>query len=165
METDKLKLLQRMPIFGGVSAEALEFLLERAVGVGVAEGEAFFREGDSGTSAYVLESGRVSIVKHWKGSDYHLRDLQAGDCFGEVALFDFGSRSASVRAAEDCTALELSAASLYALSNDHLQQFAIVYMNLGREVARRLRVADDRLFQAKVERVDALVDGYRFASA
>jgi CRP-like cAMP-binding protein len=144
---------------------ALQFLLERAVAVEVAAGEPFFREGDSGTSAYVIERGRVSIVKHWKGSDYQLRDLHAGDCFGEVALFDFGNRSASVLAVEDCAALELSAASLYALSNDHLQQFAIVYMNLGREVARRLRVADDRLFQAKVEPAEEWVDGYRFASA
>jgi CRP-like cAMP-binding protein len=165
MEADKLKLLQRMPIFGGVNATALEFLLERAVGVEIRAGEPFFREGDSGTSAFVLERGRVSIDKRWQGRDYHLRDLAAGDCFGEVALFDFGGRSASVTAIEDCSALELSAASLYALSNDHLQQFAIVYMNLGREVARRLRVADDRLFQAKVEQADELVDGYQFASA
>ena len=165
MEADKLKLLQRMPIFGGVNATALEFLLERAVNVEISAGEPFFREGDSGTSAFVLEAGRVSIDKRWQGRDYHLRDLEAGDCFGEVALFDFGSRSASVSAVDDCSALELSAASLYALSNDHLQQFAIVYMNLGREVARRLRLADDRLFQAKVERADDLVDGYRFASA
>jgi CRP/FNR family cyclic AMP-dependent transcriptional regulator len=165
MDSDKLQLLQRMPIFGGVNADALSFLLERALSVDIPSGDHFFREGDSGTSAYVLESGRVSVVKDWKGSDYHLRDLEAGDCFGEVALFDFGNRSASVRALEDCVALELTARSLYALSNDHLQQFAIVYMNLGREIARRLRVADDRIFQAKVQHADSLVEGYRFASA
>jgi hypothetical protein len=30
-------------------------------------------------------------------------------------------------------------------------QLALIYMNMGREVSRRLREADERLFQAKVE--------------
>lgn len=34
-----------------------------------------------------------------------------------------------------------------------LEQLALIYMNMGREVSRRLRKADERLFQAKVEAV------------
>lgn len=162
-EADPLALLQRMPIFGGVSREALAFLRERARPVRVAAGDAFFREGDRGGSAFVLERGRALAVKSLGGGELPLLELGPGDCFGEVALLDLGTRSGSVRALEDCAALELSSRALYALSLPHPEQFALVYMNLGRELARRLRRADERLFRAKLELGEPAVSGYEFS--
>jgi CRP-like cAMP-binding protein len=64
---------------------------------------------------------------------------------------DLLPRSASVRALEDCRALQLSSATLLALYRRHPEQFTVIYMNIGREISRRLRVADDRLFQARAK--------------
>lgn len=163
-EADPLALLQRMAIFGGVRREALAFLLERARAARVAKSEYFFREGDRGGSAFVLERGRALVVKEFRGRDVPLLELGPGDCFGEVALLDFGTRSGSVRALEDCDALELSSRALHALSAAHLDQFALIYMNLGRELCRRLRRADERLFQAKQELGEPAVSGYDFSA-
>jgi len=160
---DPLALLQRMPIFGGVSREALAFLRERAQAVRVPAGGYFFREGDRGGSAFVLEHGRALAVKAFAGGELPLLELGRGDCFGEVALLDLGTRSGSVRALEDCAALELSSRALHALSRGHLDQFALIYMNLGRELSRRLRRADERLFQAKAELGEPAVSGYEFS--
>ncbi len=63
---------------------------------------------------------------------------------------DLGARSASVRALEDCTAIRISAANLYKVYAQDLKQFALIQMNMGREVCRRLREADRRLFSAKM---------------
>ena len=52
---------------------------------------------------------------------------------------DLLPRSASVRAVEDCTAIRLSAANLYQVYEQDLKQFALIQMNMGREVTRRLR--------------------------
>jgi CRP/FNR family cyclic AMP-dependent transcriptional regulator len=153
-----------MPIFGGVGVDALELLLERAAEVHVPEGDYFFREGSAGTSAYVLEAGMVSILKRSDSDDHCLRTLETGDCFGEVALFDFGPRSASVFAESDCNAIELTTRDLIELSKVDLKQYALIYMNLGREVSRRLREADERLFKARLER-NTLADGYSFSSS
>lgn len=79
-----------------------------------------------------------------------LRTLNEGDCFGEMALIDNGPRSASVRAVEDCVAIEISATDLYRVYELDLKQFALIQMNMGREVCRRLRQADDMLFSAKI---------------
>ncbi len=87
MET---RLLQRMPIFGGVQTGVLDHLIELAQPVTVVEGEFFFQEGSRGASAFVLEGGRVSILKRRDGRNQLLRHLKTGDCFGEVALLDFG---------------------------------------------------------------------------
>jgi CRP-like cAMP-binding protein len=99
---------------------------------------------------FVLEEGRVAVLKRWQGANCLLRNLERGDCFGEMALLDLSPRSASVRAVEDCAAIELSAASLYQLYKKDLEQFAMIEMNMGREVSRRLRESDERLFRARM---------------
>jgi CRP/FNR family transcriptional regulator, cyclic AMP receptor protein len=67
-----------------------------------------------------------------------------------MAVMDRFPRSASVRAVEDCTAIRLSAANLYQVYAQDLEQFALIQMNMGREVCRRLRGADNRLFRARM---------------
>jgi CRP-like cAMP-binding protein len=95
---------------------------------------------------FVLESGTVAILKVWKGKQRLLHTLKTGDCFGEMALMDMMSRSASVLALEDCSAIEVSIVSLFDLYEKDLEQFTMIQMNMGREVSRRLRVADDQIF-------------------
>ena len=142
-------------MLGAVDDDAIGFLLERAKLRRVARGEWFFRQGERGTSAFLLERGRASVIKTWNGLEHTLRELQAGDCFGEVSLLDFGPRSASVRAEEDCEALELDAIDLRRLGERHPEQFTLIYMNLGRELSRRLRDADERLFRARFQTTQA----------
>ena len=150
MQPTRIKALQAMPIFGGIRDDVLAGLVEAAATVAVAPGEYFFREGDRAESMYVLETGEVSLLKHWEGEPHALARLYAGDCFGEMALLDLFPRSASVLAIVPCTAIELSARSLYLLCETHIQQFALIQMNIARELSRRLRAADERLFRAHV---------------
>lgn len=154
MQEARIQLLKGMPVFGAIRDDILAFLLERSSIVTVKKDEHFFREGDEGQSMYVLESGQVAVLKLWEGEQRLLRHLGTGDCFGEMALMDLQSRSASVVAMEDCTAIELSANSLYELYEKDLEQFALIQMNMGREVSRRLRDADEHLFGAMMESSD-----------
>jgi len=139
-----------MAVFGAVREDILAFLLERSSTVTVPAGEFFFREDDAAESMFVLEAGKAAVVKNWQGHKFRLSNLGEGDCFGEMSIMDMRHRSASVVAVEPCQAIELSSASLYALYERDLEQFALIQMNLGREVSRRLREADERLFQALV---------------
>jgi CRP/FNR family cyclic AMP-dependent transcriptional regulator len=152
----RIELLQGMPVFGAIGDGALAFLLERSRNVEVAAGAYFFREGDRSESMFVLERGRVEVLKHWQARDFVLHSFGPGDCFGEMALLDLAPRSASVRAVEDCTALEIGAAALYALCKHDTEQFALIEMNIGREVCRRLRATDDALFRASMGERDAI---------
>lgn len=150
MAVSRIELLQRMPVFGAIGDDALAFLLGQARTLTVAAGEYFFREHDPADSMYVLEAGSVSVLRSGAGREHLLNRLGAGDCFGEMALMDLQPRSASVRADEACQAIELRAGDLLRLFERDAEQFALIQMNLGREVCRRLRALDELLFRRRI---------------
>jgi CRP-like cAMP-binding protein len=150
MQQSRIEALQRMPIFGGIRADTLEFLVEHSRVVSVPKGQYFFYEQDPADSMFVLEAGEVDVLKSWGGRPHLLGHLRQGDCFGEMALMDLSPRSASVLAVEPCVAIELSSAGLYGLYEKDLEQFTLIQMNIGRELSRRLRMADEQLFRARV---------------
>ena len=166
MDPGRIDVLRSTAMFGALNDESIGFLLERAKPRRVPAGGSFFEQGERGTSAFLLEKGGASVIKLRGGAEYTLRALAAGDCFGEVALLDFGPRSASVRAEADCEALELDALDLRRLAERDSEQFALIYMNLGRELSRRLRDADERLFRTRFELADPrIAEGYEFSVA
>ena len=145
-ETD-CRLLQSMPIFGGISDSTLQFLLQNSQRQHLAAGDYFFHEGDRAALMFVLEAGEVSVLKLHDGHQHQLQRLNAGDCFGEMALIDLYPRSCSVRAECDCTAIEIGHAALFRLHTHDLEQFTIIQMNIAREISRRLRAAGELLFE------------------
>jgi CRP-like cAMP-binding protein len=161
MYTERIGLLQDMPVFGGVARETIALLLDRARVLTLEAGDYFFREGDPGGAVYVLERGRVAVLKGWRGHSERLRELGLGDCFGEMSLIDLGPRSASVLAIEACAALELTAADLRAVLQHDVSQYALVTLNMARELSRRMRDADSRLFAARMHGA-ADARGYAF---
>jgi CRP-like cAMP-binding protein len=67
-----------------------------------------------------------------------------------MALMDLQPRSASVKAVEACITIELRPEHLYALFQRDPEQFALIQMNMGREVSRRLRATDELVFQTEM---------------
>jgi len=146
----QIKLLQGMPIFGAIREDVLRYLLEQTRMVEVAAGDFFYHEGEQGHSLYVLESGTVTIIKHWREHELELGRFGPGDCFGEMSLLDPNPRSASVRAVDACVAIEIGNVELYGLFKYDLEQFALIQMNISRELCRRLRITGDMLFKARM---------------
>jgi CRP-like cAMP-binding protein len=147
MERDPA-ILQRVPIFGGLTPGTLDFLLSVAATTEVPAGEPFFRQGEHGDAFFLLEAGQVEIIKEASdGRALRIRTLEAGDCFGEMALLAVMPRSATVRAVTDCTAVRITSGDLFRLYERDLAQFTMLTMNLGREVCRRLHATDELLFR------------------
>jgi CRP-like cAMP-binding protein len=151
MQGAQVELLQGMPIFGAIREDTLLFLLEQARSIDLPAGEFFFHEGDEATGMYVLKAGRVAVIRHWNNKGLVLRQLGAGDCFGEMALMDLMPRSASVKATEPCSAIELRPEHLLSLFARDAEQFALIQMNMGREISRRLRAIDELLFRSEMQ--------------
>jgi len=152
MQQARIELLQTMPIFGGINEDSLHFLTDRATMVERDKGEYFFREDDEARSMFVLEAGKVAVSKQWQGDEHLLEHLSQGDCFGEMALIDLYPRSASVMAVEPCRAIELGYSAMLDLHLHSPEQFTLIQMNLARELSRRLRLADEQLFESQLDK-------------
>ncbi|MBI4591059.1 MAG: cyclic nucleotide-binding domain-containing protein [Candidatus Rokubacteria bacterium] len=71
---------------------------EGALGQQYADGEVICRQGEPGDRMYVIQAGRATVVREEGGTEVVVRELIAGDVFGEMAIFERQPRSATVRA-------------------------------------------------------------------
>lgn len=135
------KIRQRVPLFGGMSAEQLMQTLALAQPVAVPAGAVVCQEGERGQAFYVLLSGEVRIEKRVKSRTIELARLGPGHCFGEMALVGKSERSATVRALADCNAMRFERAQVDA----HPGLAYFIYRNVAAILASRLKSSSDRL--------------------
>jgi CRP/FNR family transcriptional regulator, cyclic AMP receptor protein len=158
MHEMRIEALEQMAIFGGITEETLRFLLASARVIEMPAGGYYFREGDTAIGLYVLLEGRLAVRKRWGEHEMVLRELGPGDCFGEMALLDLRPRSASLQAVESSAAIELSADNLHRLFEHDAKQFAVIQMNIARELSRRLRLTYDLMFRATMKNERELLE-------
>jgi CRP-like cAMP-binding protein len=92
-------MLQRSPLFRGLSPQALERIAELAVQRSYRAGEVVFSQGDPGDALYAVVTGKVRIsAGAADGREIFLNIMEPGDTFGEIALLDGGTRTASATA-------------------------------------------------------------------
>ena len=72
------------------------------------KGETLMREGERGDCAYIIESGSVEILVQREGQLLQIGTRGPGSMLGEMAIIDDRPRTATVRALEDCTAIEIT---------------------------------------------------------
>ncbi len=87
--------------------------LEALFGVTYNRGEVIFRQGDNGDIMYVIQSGAVEIKQTRKKREVVLGIFEAGDIFGEMALFGNQLRTATVTALQTTRLLSISRQSLF----------------------------------------------------
>ena len=104
------ELLESVPLFKGLSEGARISLSQRLVERRYMAGEPIFSKGDNGNAMFLVLGGRVEIFLPPEGGAerVNLKEVNEGEHFGELALFDEKPRSASAGARTDCILLELS---------------------------------------------------------
>lgn len=75
-------------------------------------GDEIIRQGEEGESAYIIQSGRVEIIKNGK----KVGELGDGDFFGEIALVSHTKRNATVRCLTACEVTVLNREDFQSLS-------------------------------------------------
>lgn len=133
------RLLDRVPVFRGMTGEELLQILEAAEKCTFADGETIVREGSTGAWLYVIIEGRASVRKSASGKQTELAELGVGDSFGEMSLVDQALRSASVVALTPCVLLRLSRQAC----DKHPGGSAKIYRNIAQILSQRLRDMDD----------------------
>ena len=106
---DTLNKVRRIEFFSEFSDPELVQLLKICHTRKFSKGETVFREGELGDRFFILIAGSVEITKQRKDHVESLMTIQAGDCFGEMAIVDAEPRSADVGAVTDSTVIEVNA--------------------------------------------------------
>jgi NTE family protein len=138
-------------LFGGLADGELDDVLASMRPVAFETGEAICREGDPGTSLFVLADGLADVL-YPGGAATEVR-LGSGDVIGEMSLVTGEPRSATVLAAVPTTALELDAETFA----DLLVRHPVVPANLSRIVSRRFARTRRNQFAERGEAVALLV--------
>ncbi len=113
------------------------------------EGEEIIREGEPGTGAYRVFSGKVKVVKSGGDSDAVLAILEEGTVFGEMSLIDDLPYSATVVAETDVSLQKIDPA----LYKSELENSSVVIRELLNTFSLRLRnTGADYSFLADLEK-------------
>lgn len=100
------------------------------------DGEVIIRQGSTGDSMYVIQGGRVEVLQHSdSGEEQHLAFLDRGDFFGEMAVFEKETRSATVRAAGEARILKIDKKTLLTRIRDD----PLLAVNLLKTMSHRVR--------------------------
>jgi CRP-like cAMP-binding protein len=116
-----------------------------ALGKVYRDAEVILRQGEVGDCIYVIQSGRAEVLHERNGKAVQLVVLGEGDTFGEIALLERGTRSATVRALGEVRVLTLDKRTI--LRRIH-EDPSLVFRTM-RGMARRIRELSAELARAK----------------
>lgn len=95
-----MSTLRTVSLFEGLPEDDLQRVAEIVRGAEVDEGEVLFEEGEPGDAYYVVVDGAVEILEESGGGEEKLAVRRSGQGFGEMALLNDASRSATARSVE-----------------------------------------------------------------
>ncbi len=103
-----IQYLQEIPLFSLLNQDELRILCEHLHLRRFTKGRKIIMQGEKGTEFYNVVSGKVAVmIEDSSGLERTVDVLETGDSFGEIALVDDIPRTATVKALEATTVLEL----------------------------------------------------------
>jgi len=154
--------LREIGLFGALSDEVLAHLVGTLTQLRAQAGDLVFREGDAAREMYVVLDGEVEVLKKSRrGRDMRVAILGPNDCFGEMSLIDVQPRSATVRVLAPARLLRMTSEDLDGLYRHDLKSYALITLNIARDLSRRLRVTDGILADFTANVLDEYVGGSR----
>jgi len=113
---DRIAVMQKVDVFKYVPEDVLSKIALELSDVRVKKEEIIFRKGDEGNSMFIIVEGSVRVHV----GNHVLTRLHNGKVFGEYALFDQESRSASITAEIETHLLELQRLDFTSLMEGNL---------------------------------------------
>jgi CRP-like cAMP-binding protein len=144
-------VLRRAFIFSALNESEISELAAISIVRRFSADEYVFFEGDDPDYFYVLGIGKIRVVKHSaSGRDFVVAFFDAGEMFGEVAVFEGKQYPASAQAIVDATVVAIPNKEFLAFLGRR-PQIALRIINV---LGGRLRDAQSRLKDLAIERVE-----------
>lgn len=148
MMKDGLEFLKNVPILRGLERMDLGTIAKVGVRKKYHKGSIILLEEEAGAALFVIISGKVKVVRMGDdGREVILSILGEGDFFGEMAILDGLTRSASVVAIQKSELFMIHRGDFLKLLHD----FPSVAIALLKELAMRLRKADAQIMSLSLK--------------
>jgi len=105
------------------------------------DGETIIRQGETGQSMYVIQSGKVEVSQSSEVGEQHLAFLESGDFFGEMAVFEKIVRSATVRSVGESRVLKVDNKTLLR----RVREDPLLAVNLLKTMSHRIRHLNEEI--------------------
>jgi len=126
-------VLQRVPLFADLTKKEVQQIALLFKERRFQAGETVIREGSGGAAFFVIQTGEAKVLL---GAKEHTT-LKPGDYFGEIAMFDEGTRMATITAASDLVCYGLTYWDFRPL----VEANGVIGWKLLQQMARMLRDA------------------------
>lgn len=126
-------------IFDGLAPHELDIVAEGLFPRTFKAGTQIVKEGSFSEAMFLIVSGKARVEKEITGAPRRIWELGAGDCFGEMSLFDKLPRSASVYAETDIEALLMYRVEMEEMFEKNPHVAYRIMVQLFRTVSIRMR--------------------------
>lgn len=111
------------------------------------EGESIIEEGQKGESVYIIEKGKVEVIKE----GVKLGEMGKGEYFGAMALLDQTERSASINTIKPTIFKTITKHKLDALGDDLFKRIIMNHLRTQQNLVRKMTKATIRETKAKLK--------------
>lgn len=139
--------------FGALQEETLQLLIENGEALQCEAGDVLFDIGIPSDCFYVLLTCSASLFKYNNGCYSFIRNYQQGEPIGFVGMIALVDRNARVVINDDGYVLKISNDLFHSLYQRNPDNFALLLMNLCRDMARGLIQVDNSIV-AERQRAD-----------
>jgi signal transduction histidine kinase len=143
-----LRSLQDISFFQHFDEEQIQALIARGTTQEIPAHTVLFHQGDNADSMYVILAGAVKVVgEDAQGVTFELSQLQAGDFFGELALIDGGTRSATIETLENSSFFMLGREVFIQM----LTQSPGLLSEILADISGKIRTSNEKVYQEILE--------------
>jgi CRP-like cAMP-binding protein len=133
--------LKKYAFFGGLRDDQIEKILPLMQQERFEAGRDIVVAGTGNDRIYFILEGRVAVLK----KRVLICEFAEGDSFGEMEVLDVMPSAASVKSLSVVWIMSISNRGLHEIYKTDLQAFAMIVMNLARDLSRRIRKMDEQV--------------------
>jgi CRP-like cAMP-binding protein len=144
-----VQILKKLPVFDGLVEEEYFRVLSMCSSTVAKKGEVLFKQGDDGSSMFILLSGEVDIIVEGVGV---VHTMKSGEILGEIGLVRSEPRTAAAKVKSDSILLHLYADILHEVVKTSPRIGYIIMRNVAIILADRLIQQNNKKSKAAEKR-------------
>ncbi len=141
----EVEVLRQIPIFANIDTAKLKLLCFASERLTYEQGQALFKQGDVGDSAYIIIEGEANVVVDSPSGPISVAVLKRNDIVGEIAILCDVPRTAAVEAASELVTLKITKELFFRMITD----FPEMGVEIMRVLAHRLEKTTQQLQEAR----------------